>query len=107
MRYKYFTNGKNKCVVISSFAGEPIRCEAKCNPMDEFSIEKGYALAKARVDAEVAKRRMRRATQKRNEAYINAREALNRQSKMNRYYNDAEIAESKAITELNRILNDM
>ena len=107
MRYKYFTNGKNKCVVISSFAGKSIRCEAKCNPMDEFSVEKGYALAKARVDAEVAKRRMQRAAQKRHEAYVNAREALNRQSKMNRYYNDAEIAESKAIVNLNRILNDM
>lgn len=107
MRYKYFTNGKNKCIVISSFAGEPIRCEAKCNPMDEFSVEKGYALAKARVDAEVAKRRVRRAAQKRDEAYKNAREALNRQANMDRYYNDAAIAGFKAISELNKILNNM
>ena len=79
-KYKYYQAG-NKVIAVSSFAGHTVRGVSKCNPNDEFDLEKGKKLAALRCNEKVARRRYARACKKEEEAlrtYIAAE----------RHYND-------------------
>ena len=58
-KYKYFTNGENVVVAVSSYKGRTIRGVAKCSEQDEFDLETGKKLAAARCAMKVAKARVK------------------------------------------------
>ena len=58
-KYRYYTNGKNIVVAVTSYAGQTIRGVAKCNEQDEFNLETGKELAAARCAVKIAKERMK------------------------------------------------
>jgi hypothetical protein len=62
-KYKYYQAG-NKVIAVSTFAGRTVRGVAKCNPKDNFDLEKGKMLAALRCNEKVAKRRFARAQKK-------------------------------------------
>ena len=61
MRYNTYTNGVDKVIVTSTYAGKTVRGIAKCSSEDKFDLEIGKKLAKARCDEKVAFKRMRSA----------------------------------------------
>ena len=106
MKY-VFTVSNNKVICVSHYAGKPVRGIAKCDPQDEFSVETGKNLAKLRCDFKVAKKRLKRANIRCNEA-IAAVESANRYfESMLEYRTDAsqqfETAE-EALVEFERTL---
>ena len=50
-----------RVVAVSTYEGRTVRGVAKCDPRDEFNIEKGKMLAAARCNAKVAQKRAKRA----------------------------------------------
>lgn len=61
MRYKTFTDNNETVVVVSSYAGKPVRGIAKCYITDDFDYDTGVKLAQARCDHKVAKKRYKNA----------------------------------------------
>ena len=59
--YKYYSDSVRKVIAVSTFAGKPVRGVAVCAEDDEFDLEFGKKLAKARCDVVVAKKRLNRA----------------------------------------------
>ena len=80
----------NKVIAVSSFAGQTVRGVAKCNPADEFDVEKGAALAAARCGLKIAEKRVKRAYSKVDEAKANVDAAIKHLSEMLKYQSDAE-----------------
>lgn len=76
-RYRTYTDGKGKVVVVSTYAGKNVRGVAKCHPSDTFDNEKGVEIAQARCDLKIAEKRVKRAKEKYNEAVA----AFNKASK--------------------------
>lgn len=58
-KYKYFTNGENMVVAVSSYKGRTIRGVAKCSEEDEFDLETGKKLAAARCALKIAEKRVK------------------------------------------------
>lgn len=93
MKY-VFSHGPNKDGVdviccVSHFAGKPVRGFAKCNPIDQFDLEKGMQLAQLRCDAKIAEKRVKRAQQKFSEAGDKVVAAQRHAVDMQAYLNDA------------------
>lgn len=63
VNYRIFTHA-NETVAVSSFAGKPVRGVARCADGDNFDAEYGKNLAICRCDAKIARKRLKRATQK-------------------------------------------
>ena len=107
-RYKYFTDEKNrKVIVISTYAGKTVRGVAKADPRDGFDVEKGTILAKARCDAKVAFKRAKRATKKINEAKEFLDYAKKYYEEMHSYYHDSMIAQTIAQEHLNDLIKTL
>lgn len=87
-KYKYFTT-KNQVIAVSTYAGKIVRAVAKCNPKDEYDLEKGKALAAARLSVKVSKKRKKNAEEKLAEAERNVAIAKHRKMKMTSYLTDA------------------
>lgn len=104
-RYKYYTNGVNKVVAVSSYAGKAVRGVAKCDPHDTFDYDKGVKIAKARCDLKIAEKRRARAVQKKLEASDAVNVAIMRGNKMLKYLADANVAVQNAQHELDMIMN--
>ena len=105
-RYKFY-NSDNSVVAVSSFAGRTVRGTAKCNPGDTFSLESGKALAAARCNSKVAKKRVKCAEKKLNEAVTALKAATEHAQNMMHYhqnsvlkYNEAEKALAEILTKL-------
>lgn len=88
-RYKYYDDGKNGVVCVSSYAGKKVRAVAKCNPADVFDYEKGAALAKARVDAKIGEKKLKRSNERLVEALEMLGLAMKYYEDMVDYYKDA------------------
>ena len=58
-KYRFYTNGKNLVVAVTSFQGQNVRGVAKCNEQDEFDLETGKKLAAARCAMKIAKKRVK------------------------------------------------
>ena len=86
--YKYYF-GKNTVVAVSSFAGKTVRGVAKCGPNDEFDIEKGKKLARARCARKIAEKRYKRALKKCDEAQQALNKATSYFGNMERYFGEA------------------
>lgn len=63
-KYKTFTNNKTMVKVGCSYAGKMHYGYAYCSPEDEFDFDKGYRLAKARVDFDIYCSKLRRSQDK-------------------------------------------
>ena len=87
-KYKYFTT-KNQVIAVSTYAGKIVRAVAKCDPRDEYDLEKGKALAAARLSVKVSKKRKKNAEIKLAEAQRNVVIAKHRERKMTNYLTDA------------------
>ena len=57
-------NGKQTVSARSTYAGKTVKGYAKCDPRDEFDVEKGKELAAARCNARIAEKRFKRAQKK-------------------------------------------
>lgn len=101
-KYKFYQfkndKGGTTIVALSTFAGRPVKGYAKCDPRDEFSIEKGKELAAARCNLKVAEKRKARATQKYREASQAWGIAQEFYDRMRQYFMDADdqVDEAKA-----------
>lgn len=97
-RYKYYFTPGPKVICTSTYAGRTVRGVAICSDKDEFDMEKGKALAKARVDLKIADKRLKRASQKCDEASENLMYAELYADRMLDYRDDAadEYLEAKA-----------
>lgn len=100
-KYKFITN-RNEVIALSTYAGRHVKGIAKADPRDKFDEEKGKALAAARCNAKIAKKRLARATAKIKLAQRQLEEARNYYSRMSDYFNDSqcELAEAKREVEL-------
>lgn len=98
-RYKYYSHN-NEVIAVSSFAGRTVRGTAKCNPNDEFDVQKGKELAAARCNEKVARKRLKRAAEKYKEAAKVADDAIAWYDRMKEYYMDSVDAYDEANAEL-------
>lgn len=57
-------SGKQTVSARSTYAGRTVKGYAKCDPRDEFDVEKGKELAAARCNARIAEKRFKRAQKK-------------------------------------------
>ena len=101
-KYRYYTNGR-RVIAVSTYAGKTVRGVATCDPGDEFSMEKGKALAAARCALKIAGRATRK-TKEANEACHVAERHL---EKMCEYLTDSERMLTQAEDNLEDILNDL
>ena len=101
---EYFSDGKSKVIAVSHYAGKVVRGVAKCNPTDDFDIEAGKEIAKARCDAKVAAKRAARAKLKKEQAHQVYLAASDYADDMDNYCEEAEYAASMANKELEAIL---
>lgn len=62
-KYKFYFAG-NKVIAVSTYGGQRVRGVAVCSNEDEFDVEKGKALAAARCNLKVARKRYDRANAK-------------------------------------------
>lgn len=87
-RYRFYDNG-SKVVAVSSYAGRPVRGVAKCDPRDDFNLEKGRELAKARCDVKIAQKRAERSNKCYNEAVQALHSAEKKVDQMQDYFDDS------------------
>ena len=107
-QYKYYVNEKNRQVIaVSTYEGKNVKGTAKANPIDEFDIEQGKILAKARCDAKIAKKRMQRAQRKINAAQKILEQARTYYEKMSSYYDDSQAAYTVAKSVLDSLIETM
>lgn len=94
-------------IAVSSYAGRPVRGKAICAPDDAFDEEKGIALAKARCDAKIAKKRAARARKCLQLARIKANEAEIYLDEMRDYFADAEVEAMATEEAVHKLLENM
>lgn len=87
-KYRFIQNG-NKVIAISTYAGKTVRGVAKCDPRDTMDLETGKKIAALRCAQKVAKRRLKRANKKLDEAYDMLKKATTRVADMQDYYGNA------------------
>ena len=92
-KYKFYQykdkNAKDTIAAASTYAGLTVKGYAKCDPRDEFSVEKGKELAAARCTAKIAAKRVKRASAKYLEAQQQLADAKRFMARMTEYYTDA------------------
>lgn len=98
---------KNKVIAVSTYAGKVVRGIAKCDPRDEFDLEKGKKLAAARCGAKVAAKRLKNADRKYKEALAAREKAQHQVEKMIDYKIDASNANKQAQEELEEIIKSL
>ena len=110
-KYKYFDftneNGGTTVVAVSTYAGKKVKGYAKCDPRDEFALEKGKELAAARCNLKISQKRQERAAKKYLEASAKITEAQLYFDKMKQYYMDSVDQVDEAAESLRNILTDM
>ena len=103
-KYRFVING-NKIIALSTFAGKPVRGVAKCDPEDNFDLEAGKELAKARCSQKIAEKRYKRATKKFDEACAAMNAAEKYYNKMYEYYSDSAVKLGEARVHTVSVLN--
>ena len=112
-KYKYYIpvdeNGiaKGEVIAVSTYAGKEVKGVAKLNPEDTFDIDKGKALAAARCNVKIARKRLNRSSKKLLEANNQVYDANCFFEKMKNYH-CASIEEfEEALDELDRLEKEM
>ena len=106
-KYKFYSDGANKIVAVSSYAGKTVRGVAKCDPRDSFDKNKGEELAQARCNFKVATKRFNRAiseVEKAKQAVITAQK---KKKKMESYLTDAHNQLAQADRDLKKIESEL
>ena len=107
-KYKYYQfkneNGGTTVAAASTYAGRTVKGYAKCDPKDNFDIEKGKELAAARCNMKVANKRVARASQKYLEAAQAVTQAAARFEAMKQYYMDAVDQADEAAEEIRNLI---
>lgn len=99
-KYKYYSDGNNKVVAVSTYAGRTVRGVAKCDPRDTFDEETGRRLAAARCAVKVARKRHERAQKE----YAKAVAAsLRAEQKLNSMYEYMQDSYAELIGELDNL----
>ena len=110
-KYKYYTfkneNGGTTISAVSSYAGRKVKGYAKCDPRDEFNVERGKKLAAARCNAKIAEKRVSRASSKFMEAKRQLAEAQDFFNRMSVYYTDAVDEFDSAVEEVVKLETNM
>lgn len=106
-RYTYIVvPKKRKVIAYSTYAGQAVRGIAKCAPNDEFDIEFGKKLAAARCNVKVARKRLKRALERRDAAWEEFAQIEERLLKEEDYVDDANVALTEAEVYLESIVRD-
>lgn len=82
-------SGKQTVSAWSTYAGKTVKGYAKCDPRDEYDVEKGKKLAAARCNARIAEKRFKRAQKKVAEAQAMVDMAQKYLAEMQSYLNDS------------------
>lgn len=104
--YHYYSTS-NQVIAVSTYAGKTVRGVAKCDPRDEFNLEKGKELATRRCAVKIAEKRMKRAFKKNDEAAMALAKATSHFEKMYEYEQDAVAAYNKAMLELEQFESEL
>lgn len=56
--YKFYETGDKRVICVADYHGKRIRKVAKCSEKDSYDFNKGCELARARVEYEIAQRRL-------------------------------------------------
>ena len=105
-KYRFYST-TNKVVAVSTYEGKTVRGVAKCDPKDNFYLEKGKELAAARCNQKIAQKRKNRADrelQKASEAFAKAQKHM---YAMNDYYEDSRLAVKNANARVDKLLSHM
>lgn len=106
-RYNYVViPEKKKVVAYSTYAGQSVRGVAKCAPDDEFDIEFGKKLAAARCNVKVARKRLKRALERRDVAWDNFIKAEDQLMKEEDYVDDSNVALTEAEIYLGTVIEN-
>ena len=106
-RYTYVVvPKKRKVIAYSTYAGQGVRGIAKCAPDDKFDIEFGKKLAAARCNVKVARKRLKRALERRDMAWEEFAQIEERLLKEEDYVDDANVALTEAEVYLESIMRD-
>ena len=107
-KYRYYQfknkNGGITVVAVSSYAGRKVKGYAKCNPEDEFDLEKGKKLAAARCNLKVAEKRQAHATRQYLEASKNVDSAIKYYNEKSKFYVDTVDAVDDAAEYLREVI---
>ena len=108
-QYKFYKfkneNGGTTISAVSTYAGRTVKGYAKCDPRDNFDIEKGKELAAARCNLKVAEKRLNHASDKYMKASRAADEAIRYFEKMKQYYIDSVDQVDDAVAELRELIS--
>ena len=104
--YSYILAGR-KIIALSTYAGKTVKGIAICDDRDIFNEEKGMALAAARCNEKVARKRLNRATLKYNEAQEALKEAEAYVQRMSEYYYSSFTAWNEAGIAVDNVLKEM
>ena len=107
VKYRFYNDGSNKVIAVSSYAGKTVRGVAKCDPRDKFDITSGQDLAAARCNVKVAEKRLSRAQKEYDKAVRAYHEASQKLSKMSAYVTDSSNALKTAQKDLETITNSL
>ncbi len=88
-KYKFYSDGNNKVVAVSTYAGRTVRGVAKCDPRDTFDENVGKSLAAARCSVKVARKRHERAQRQFENALRDLAKASARVDAMRDYVEDS------------------
>lgn len=100
-KYHFYYHEENRTIVCTTlYKGQMVRGIAKCNPDDEFNLEGGKKLAYLRCKAKFARKKLRRATKARDDAFIVANRANHYLEKAREFVADSEMLLDNALNEL-------
>lgn len=106
MRYNYYATD-NKIICVSHYAGKAVRGVAKCDPKDDFDIDAGKKLAKARCDQKISDKRARRARERYDEALKIVKEALAYKARMENYLTESLYMQNTCTKNLEELVSKM
>lgn len=101
-KYKYIVT-PTKVIALSTYAGRPVRGIAKCHPNDTFDVEYGKALAAARCNEKIARKRYARATKKYNELVAEIEAFNKRAAEVADYLHNSSTGVTEAIARLKEV----
>lgn len=104
-KYQFYHNDRNVVVAVSSFAGNKVRGIAKCNPNDEFELNRGKEIAAARCDEKIATKRLKRAYSKIDAAKAALDHAIDEYESAKDYQASAKENYNRARYELENVMN--
>lgn len=100
-KYHFYYNEENRTVVCTTLYKEQmVRGISKCDPEDEFNVERGKKLAYLRCKAKFARKKFKHALNVEKDAFVVANRAKYNLDKACEFVSDAEMQLTYALNEL-------